>query len=94
VPVHDMTLGVAALCFVLLLIWGATRLARATGLARPALGSGRLRLVQTLALDPRRRVVLLDCDGRELLLLTGGPNDVSLGWLPAREPACEPGGAS
>lgn len=76
-----MTLGVAALCAVLLLIWGATRLARAAGLARPAQGAGRLRLVQSIAIDPRRRVVLIDCDGRELLLLTGGPNDVPLGWL-------------
>ena len=27
--------------------------------------------------------VLLRCDGREALLLTGGAQDVMLGWLPA-----------
>jgi flagellar protein FliO/FliZ len=34
-------------------------------------------------LDGRRRLVLVSCDGRTLLLLTGGPQDVVLGWLPA-----------
>lgn len=38
-------------------------------------------LEQVLALDPRRRLCLVRCGDRRLLLLTGGPRDVSLGWL-------------
>jgi flagellar protein FliO/FliZ len=41
-------------------------------------------LQEVLALDARRRVIILRCDGREVLLLTGGPQDVCLGWLPPR----------
>lgn len=46
----------------------------------------RLALVQTVALDTRRRVNLLRCGERHLLLLTGGASDVVIGWLPD-EPA-------
>lgn len=31
----------------------------------------RLRLVETLVLDPTRRLVIVDCDGRERLVLLG-----------------------
>ncbi len=55
------------------------RLSRTTGD-----GAGRLAISQSLALDPRRRLVLVRCDGRELLLLTGGPQDISLGWVEPR----------
>ncbi len=79
---HDITLAIGALLLVLGLIWIATRAARLAGFVRPAPAGGRLRLVQALSIDPRRRVVMVACDGRELLLLTGGPNDVALGWMP------------
>jgi len=46
--------------------------------------AGRLAISQSLALDPRRRLLLVRCDGRELLLLTGGPQDISLGWVEPR----------
>lgn len=42
--------------------------------------ASRLGFVQGLALDPRRRLLLLRCDGREFLVLSG-PRDVFLGWL-------------
>lgn len=70
----------AALCGVLLLLWLAARGARATGLARR--GGRRLAVQEVLALDSRRRLLLLRCDGREMLLLTGGGQDSLLGWLP------------
>ena len=44
-------------------------------------GSGRLALVHALALDPRRRLHLVRCDDRHVLLLTGGAQDVVVGWL-------------
>jgi flagellar protein FliO/FliZ len=58
-------------------------LLRATGLAPQSSGQ-RLKLQEVLALDARRRLIILRCDGREVLLLTGGPQDLCLGWLPPK----------
>jgi flagellar protein FliO/FliZ len=79
--------AVAGLAVVLALVLAAARAARALGLA-PALaarapGGGapdarRLALAETLALDPRRRLTLVRCDGRDVLVLTGGAQDVML----------------
>lgn len=72
---------VAALGAVLLLIWGAARLA---GRHKATLtASGRLAVRSVCAVDPRRRLVLIACDGREALLLTGPSGDQFLGWLPS-----------
>ena len=68
-----------ALAGVVLLIVLAGRVARMTRLGRNA-GSGRLRIVESLALDTRRKLVLVSCDGRGLLLLTGAQDQV-VGWL-------------
>jgi flagellar protein FliO/FliZ len=76
----SMAQMVAALGAVLLLIWGAARLAgRHRHALRPA---GRLGVRSVCALDSRRRLVLVACDGREALLLTGPAGDQFLGWLP------------
>jgi flagellar protein FliO/FliZ len=75
----SMAQMVAALGAVLLLIWGASRLAGRHKAARP---SGRLGVSSICAVDPRRRLVLIACDGREGLLLTGPAGDQFLGWLP------------
>jgi flagellar protein FliO/FliZ len=72
--------ALAALGAVLLLLWLLARGARLTGLAAPS--GKRLGVQEVLALDTRRRLVLLRVDGREVLLLTGGPQDSVLGWLP------------
>ena len=72
--------GVLAL--IALLAWVARRLG--LGAAGPRPGR-RLALVEVLALDPRRRLILVRCDGREALLLTGGGRDALLGWLPDGE---------
>ncbi len=77
-----LTAGIALL-FVLGLILLLARLLRATGLASQTSGQ-RLKLQEVLALDARRRVIILRCDGREVLLLTGGPQDLCLGWLPPK----------
>ena len=42
----------------------------------------RLAVQEVVALDTRRRLVVVRCDGRDLLLLTGGSQDAMLGWLP------------
>ncbi|HQT79143.1 MAG TPA: flagellar biosynthetic protein FliO [Rhodopila sp.] len=36
---------------------------------------------ETIALDPRRRVHLVACAGKRVVLLTGGPQDLVIGWL-------------
>lgn len=71
----------AALAGVLAVILLAARLARRAGLA-PRAGAGRLRVEEALALDARRRLLIVRCDGRALLLLTGGAQDQVVGWLP------------
>jgi flagellar protein FliO/FliZ len=71
----------AALAAVLLLLWGGARLLeRRGGTLRP---QGRLGVRAACAVDTRRRLVLVQCDGREALLLTGPAGDQFLGWLPA-----------
>lgn len=45
--------------------------------------AGRLTLVGSLHLDPRRRLLLVQCEGRSVLLLTGQQDQV-VGWLPDR----------
>jgi len=72
--------SVGALAAVLLLIWGAAQVARRRGMVLAA--PGRLAIRAVCPLDPRRRLVLIQCDGREGLLLTGPTGDQFLGWLP------------
>jgi flagellar protein FliO/FliZ len=74
----------AALLLVLGLILLLARLLRATGFAPQTTGQ-RLKLQEVLALDARRRLLILRCDGRDVLLLTGGPQDLCLGWLPSKD---------
>jgi flagellar protein FliO/FliZ len=38
----------------------------------------RLSVLEVLPVDARRRAVLLRCDGRDILVLTGGPQDLVL----------------
>jgi flagellar protein FliO/FliZ len=74
----------AALLLVLGLILLLARLLRATGFAGQTTGQ-RLKLQEALALDARRRLLILRYDGRDVLLLTGGPQDLCLGWLPSKD---------
>ena len=72
-----------ALAAVLLLLWLAARGLRASGVATR--GGRRLVVQEVLAIDARRRLLLVRCDGRDLLLLTGGAQDAVVGWLPVGE---------
>jgi len=71
-----------ALALVLGLIWLAGQAARRGWIRLPLAppGGGPLSLVQTLAIDSRRRLHLVRCDGRDVLVLTGGPRDAVLNW--------------
>jgi flagellar protein FliO/FliZ len=72
-------LVLAGLCAALLL---APKVIRSFGFD-PAMRPGRrLAVIEAAAIDPRRRLVLARCDGREVLLLVGGTTDQVVGWLP------------
>ena len=62
-----LTLGLIGLAAVGLRRYGPDALAR---FATPR-KERRLRLVETLVIDPARRLVIVDCDGRERLILWG-----------------------
>ena len=63
--------------FILLL----GRVLRYTSLGRSA-ASGRLLVVrESIALDTRRRLHLIEHGDRAVLLLTGGETDLVVGWL-------------
>ena len=68
-----------ALAVVLGLLWMMARLARRGGLATP--GPRRVKVVEATPIDSRRRAVILRVDGREALIVTGGPQDSFIGWL-------------
>jgi flagellar protein FliO/FliZ len=81
----SLVVPVAALLGVLALIALTHQVVRRGWIRLPIAAAGtaqRLAVVQTLALDTRRRVHLLRCDGRHIAILTGGPQDLVIGWLP------------
>ena len=91
---------VLALLFVLGLIGGFAIIAKRTGLGNrgPIVRgkSKRLSIIETMVLDPKRRVVLVQCDNSEHLLLLGtnneqvidnGPGDKDLSDLKSRQPS-------
>ena len=71
----------AALAGIIILVLLTGQAAKRTRFARTA--TARMRVEDSLALDTRRRLVLVSCDGRLVLLLTGVQDQV-VGWLPER----------
>ncbi|MCZ4280481.1 flagellar biosynthetic protein FliO [Kiloniella laminariae] len=69
-----------SLVFVLGLILAIALLARRFGLGNSPIQKGgkhkRIHLVEVRPLDARRRLVIVRCDDREHLLLTGGTHDL------------------
>lgn len=79
--VQTILMAGAALGAVLGIIVLAERGARLLRLARPMTGR-RLVVSEVLPLDRTRRLLLVTCDGRELLLLLGGSTEQVVAWLP------------
>ena len=75
----------AALVAVLALIWLAARLLRASKLVTLPASQRSLAVREILPLDAGRRLYLIGCQNRAVLLLTGSNNDVVVGWLPTSE---------
>lgn len=88
----DWARALFALIATLALIGGAAYAARRLGMLQPnAQGVRRMRITETLMLDPRRRMVIVRCDDREHLILCGPAGDVVVSEMAAREAA--PGGS-
>jgi len=68
-----LTLGLVGLAAVALRRYGPDAMARLAAQKKDR----RLRVVETLVLDPTRRLVIVDCDGAERLLLLGEGRVVS-----------------
>ena len=82
----SLLLPIGSLVAVLLLIFLIGRVARATRFVRlGASPNRRLRVVEALPLDPKRRLILVECDGRSVLLLASAQDQV-VGWLPEFAP--------
>ena len=64
-----VTLGLIGLAAVALRRFGPDALARLS--ARAGRADRRLKVVESLVLDPARRLVLVSCDGEDRLLLLG-----------------------
>jgi flagellar protein FliO/FliZ len=78
--------SVAALGGIVGLILLIGRALRYTSLGKPR-SSGQLLVVKdTIALDARRRLHLIQHGDRSVLLLTGGASDIVVGWLDGPPP--------
>jgi flagellar protein FliO/FliZ len=74
-------LVIGVLTGVIALILAATRLYQFTlWRSQPRLGR-ILVLRESIAIDPRRRVHLVQCGQRQVVLLTGGGQDLVIGWM-------------
>ncbi|TAJ74638.1 MAG: hypothetical protein EPO51_00855 [Phenylobacterium sp.] len=74
-----LTLGLIGLAAVALRKYGPDYIARLSAQKKDR----RLRVVESLVLDPARRLLIVDCDGREQLILLG--EGQVLAELPPRE---------
>jgi flagellar protein FliO/FliZ len=80
--IEPMVTAAGALLVVLVLVALAARLLQMRGW-NPRPGAGKVLAVQeSVALDSRRRLHLVQCGQRQVLLLTGGSQDVVVGWIP------------
>ena len=79
--VQPILLVIGALLGVLALIGAAARLFQFS-LWRSQPQPGRLLVLrESIALDPRRRIHLVQCGQRQVVLLTGGGQDLVIGWM-------------
>lgn len=75
---------IATLALIVGAAWGARRLGM---LQATKNGERRLRVTESLMIDPRRRMVIVRCDDREHLILCGPGGDIVVGEMAAKETA-------
>ena len=81
----DWARALFALIATLALILGVAYGARRLGMLQAGPNTPkRLRITESLMLDPRRRLVLVRCDDREHLLLLGPGGDVVVSEMAAK----------
>ena len=86
----DWARALFALIATLALILGVAYAARRLGMLQPgAQGTKRMRISETLMLDPRRRMVIVRVDEREHVLLLGPGGDVVVGDMAAKQTPVE-----
>jgi flagellar protein FliO/FliZ len=73
-----------ALIGILALIGISVRVLQLGGWRPPPRAARTLIVRETIALDPRRRLHLVQCADRQVILLTGGGQDLVVGWMPDR----------
>ncbi|MCS5596364.1 MAG: flagellar biosynthetic protein FliO [Alphaproteobacteria bacterium] len=76
---QEITYFLAALLFVLALMGGLALLLKKLGIAGPAMitpAKRRLKVIENMPLDARRRVVLIERDNQQHLILLGQHNDL------------------
>lgn len=78
---QTVLLVVGVLTGVLALIGVAAKVFQYAGWRAQTRSGRTLILRESIALDPRRRVHLVQCGQRQLVLLTGGAQDVVIGWM-------------
>ena len=86
----QILMALPALALVLGLALLAGRLAQRFGLNQPRATTGRIVVLEQTALDGRRRLHLIRCEGRDMLLVTGASGDLVLGSWPAATEATLP----
>ncbi len=85
--VRPIITAAGALIGVLVLVVLAAWLVRVGGwMQRPRSGK-LLALLDSVALDGRRRLLLVQCGERQVVLLTGGPQDLVVGWVRQPKPS-------
>ncbi len=78
---QTILLVVGVLIGVISLIAAAAQLFRLSGW-QPRSRTGRtLALRESIVLDQRRRIHLVQCGERQVVLLTGGGQDLVIGWM-------------
>ena len=78
--------SVVALAGIVGLILLAGRALRFTSFVKPGPSGRLLVLKDSIALDPKRRLHLVQYGERMVLLLTGGETDVVVGWVEGPAP--------
>ncbi|MDB5404820.1 MAG: hypothetical protein QOD93_252 [Acetobacteraceae bacterium] len=79
--VQTILLVIGVLIGVIALIGAASKLFRFTGWRAQSYSGRTLILQESIALDQRRRVHLVQCGQRQVVLLTGGGQDLVVGWM-------------
>jgi flagellar biogenesis protein FliO len=78
---QTILLVVGVLIGVIALIGAAAKLFQFSGWRPPSRSGRTLILRESIALDPRRRIHLVQCGQRQVVLLTGGGQDLVIGWM-------------